>query len=59
MTAVMKGVAELEEAELAKVPMARWGTPDDLAPMFLYLASPAAAFITGQTFNVDGGYSLT
>ena len=59
MTAVMKGLAELEDAELAKVPMARWGTPADLAPMFLFLAGPAAAFITGQTFNVDGGYSLT
>ena len=57
--ALASDAAELEEAELAKVPMARWGTPEDLAPMFLFLASPAAAFITGQTFNVDGGYSLT
>lgn len=59
MTAVMKGVAELEDSELAKVPMGRWGTPADLAPMFLFLASPAASFITGQTINVDGGYSIS
>ena len=59
MTAIMKEVPELEAAELAKVPMARWGTPDDLVGIVLFLASPAASFITGQTINVDGGYSLT
>ena len=49
---------EVEAAELARVPMARWGTPDDVTPMFLFLASPAARFIVGQTFNVDGGFSV-
>lgn len=60
MTSIMKNEAmkEVEAAELARVPMARWGTPDDVTPMFLFLASPAARFIVGQTFNVDGGFSV-
>ena len=60
MTAVMKmkGMEAIEAAELARVPMARWGTPEDVAPSFLFLASPAARFITGQTLCVDGGLSV-
>ncbi len=60
MTAVMKeeGMEAIAAAELARVPMARWGTPADVAPTFLFLASPAAAFITGQTVCVDGGFSV-
>ena len=57
MTAAMRGMPELEKAELAKCPMGRWGTPEDLAPAFLFLASSAAGFVTGQTLCVDGGYS--
>jgi 3-oxoacyl-[acyl-carrier protein] reductase len=36
-------------------PLGRWGTPADVAAAALYLASPAAAFVTGQAFNVNGG----
>lgn len=39
----------------ASIPMARWGTPQDVAATVLYLASPAASFITGQAVNVNGG----
>jgi NAD(P)-dependent dehydrogenase (short-subunit alcohol dehydrogenase family) len=60
MTARMQqpDMAEVEKSELAKIPMGRWGTPEDVAPTFLYLASPAARYITGQTVCVDGGYSV-
>jgi 3-oxoacyl-[acyl-carrier protein] reductase len=36
-------------------PLKRWGTPEDVAGVALFLASPAARFITGQTFAVNGG----
>jgi 3-oxoacyl-[acyl-carrier protein] reductase len=39
----------------ATTPLARWGTPDDVASAAVYLASPAAAFVTGQTMLVGGG----
>lgn len=36
-------------------PLGRWGTPDDVAGAAVYLASPAASFITGQTMLINGG----
>ena len=59
MTAVMKldGMEAIEQAELERVPMARWGTPDDVSSAYLFLASEEARFITGQTLCVDGGFS--
>ncbi len=59
MTAAMRGMPDLEKAELAKCPMGRWGTPEDLAPALLFLASSAAGFVTGQTLCIDGGYSAS
>ena len=34
----------------------RWGTPEDVAAAVRFLASPAAAFINGQTISVNGGF---
>ncbi|MBV9605029.1 MAG: SDR family oxidoreductase [Solirubrobacterales bacterium] len=39
----------------AATPLRRWGTPQDIAAAAVWLASPAAAFITGQAINVNGG----
>ena len=46
------------EAVNARTPMGRWGAPEDLAGPALFLASPAASFMTGTCLNVDGGYSV-
>jgi 2-hydroxycyclohexanecarboxyl-CoA dehydrogenase len=40
------------------VPLNRWQTPEDVAAMAVFLASPRAANVTGQTVNVDGGYVM-
>jgi NAD(P)-dependent dehydrogenase (short-subunit alcohol dehydrogenase family) len=58
MTAGMKGVDFLERPQMERTPMHRWGTPEDIAGAVLFLCSEEARFITGQTLNVDGGYSV-
>jgi 2-hydroxycyclohexanecarboxyl-CoA dehydrogenase len=40
------------------VPLGRWQEPEDIAAMAVFLASPRAANITGQTINVDGGFVM-
>lgn len=43
------------QAALRGIPMRRFGLPEDVAPMAVFLASDAAAYITGQFFFIDGG----
>jgi len=50
-----EGVAALEAQLMAEIPLRRWGTPEEVAKLALYLASDAAAYITGSTFFIDGG----
>jgi 3-oxoacyl-[acyl-carrier protein] reductase len=47
--------AEQRAALLTRVPLGRLGTPEDIAAAVLFLASPQAAYITGETLHVNGG----
>jgi 3-oxoacyl-[acyl-carrier protein] reductase len=53
MTHVMS--EEAKTALLTQIPMGTLGEPEDVAKLALFLASPAARYITGQVMNVDGG----
>jgi NAD(P)-dependent dehydrogenase (short-subunit alcohol dehydrogenase family) len=48
-------IEKFRERMLEGIPLGRFGNPDDLKGVVVFLASPAAAYITGQTIVVDGG----
>lgn len=56
MTKVSQSGA-VNEGILKRTPLGRWGEASDIADTALFLASDAAAFITGETITVDGGFS--
>lgn len=58
MTAPLVADAARRDAIIGRTPLGRWGQPADVAGAALFLASPAAAFITGVILPVDGGYSI-
>lgn len=53
------GPGELMAEWVAGIPLGRAGTADDVANLLLFLASEDAAYITGQTINVDGGMFMS
>jgi 2-dehydro-3-deoxy-D-gluconate 5-dehydrogenase len=50
-------VPELHDRVLTRTPAGRWGAPEDLAGIAVFLAAPASDFVTGAAIPVDGGYS--
>jgi NAD(P)-dependent dehydrogenase (short-subunit alcohol dehydrogenase family) len=46
------------KAGIARVPVGRYGTPEEIAKLAVFLASPAADYIVGETVIADGGYVL-
>ncbi len=51
-------VAGLNERVIARTAAGRWGQPEDLAGIAVFLASAASDFVTGTAIPVDGGYSI-
>lgn len=58
MTAVSQASQKFTDNVLARVPIRRWGQPDDFAGIAVLLASGASAYQTGTTVVVDGGYTI-
>jgi len=54
-TSALKENADFQAFIERDVPLARWGTPDELGPSAVFLCSPAASFITGSVLTIDGG----
>ena len=56
MTAGVQSIEEIKKQILARIPMGRFGSPDEVAKVALFLASPMASYITGHCLVVDGGW---
>jgi len=55
-TIQLRADAERNASILSRIPAGRWGTPDDLAGAFVFLASPASDYVNGTILTVDGGW---
>ena len=56
-TAMAATIPETVRAEMLKqIPLARLGAPQDVANVVLFLCSPLAGYVTGQTLEVNGGW---
>ncbi|HJW42501.1 MAG TPA: SDR family oxidoreductase [Rhizomicrobium sp.] len=58
MTAGAQAMPAFAEKVIPRVPIRRWGTPEDFGGIAIYLASDASKYHTGDTFVIDGGYLI-
>jgi NAD(P)-dependent dehydrogenase (short-subunit alcohol dehydrogenase family) len=59
LTATLQNDPVRSDPILARTPLKRWGTPEDIAGPVAFLASDAARFVTGVILPVDGGYLIS
>jgi len=55
LTKVTMDHPDRKERALSRIPLGRFGTVEEMAGVALFLASPLAGYVTGQTIVVDGG----
>jgi len=58
MTETIRTDERFKDKYLERIPMGRWAEPEEIAPAFVFFASDAASFVTGQVLAADGGMTI-
>jgi 3-oxoacyl-[acyl-carrier protein] reductase len=58
MTETIRTDERFREKYLDRIPLGRWAEPDEIAPVFVFFASNASAYVTGQVLAADGGMTI-
>jgi 3-oxoacyl-[acyl-carrier protein] reductase len=58
MTETIRTDARFKEKYLERIPIGRWAEPEEIAPVFVFLASDAASYVTGQVLAADCGLTI-
>jgi 3-oxoacyl-[acyl-carrier protein] reductase len=58
MTETIRTDERFREKYLDRIPMGRWAEPEEIAPVFVFFASDASAYVTGQVLAADGGMTI-
>jgi 3-oxoacyl-[acyl-carrier protein] reductase len=58
MTETIRTDERFREKYLARIPLGRWADPAEIAPVFVFFASDAASYVTGQVLAADGGMTI-
>ena len=58
MTETIRTDERFRDKYLARIPLGRWAEPQEVAPVFVFFASDAASYVTGQVLAADGGMTI-
>jgi 3-oxoacyl-[acyl-carrier protein] reductase len=59
MTETIRTDLRFRERYLERIPLGRWAEPDEVAPVFVFFASDASSYVTGQVLAADGGMTMS